>query len=296
MTGSEHCISSNDPSLRLVFLHIPKTAGMAINGVLLPILRQKGYAPDAICPSVGRSLATIPDEQMARYQLFSGHYYYDHLERIPGPKQIFTVLREPRERLLSLYDHLRSYRREVIRELDQGDTVESSRLHAHGANGPRFAKSLGLREYLLSDDPTVQLNADNAMTKYLVGTEYVDGHGKLHLNDDDALNVALANLERFTAVGVTEGVGAFLRRLETILGITLPGTLPRVNDFASLAYVDPASYEVIASVRAGSIDSATEEAIFMCTRIDRHLYTSVLSTFKDVGQMAPAGEADPVAQ
>jgi len=41
--------------------------------------------------------------EINRYQVFSGHFDWSLLDCIKGPKYVFTILREPIDRILSFY-------------------------------------------------------------------------------------------------------------------------------------------------------------------------------------------------
>lgn len=101
---SEHGASDGNPNRRLVFLHIPKSAGLTFDAML-----RAHFSPDEACPERTANLAFWPQEQLARYRYFSGHETFRNIMRIPGEKQIVTFLREPVDRLVSFYAYLRSH-------------------------------------------------------------------------------------------------------------------------------------------------------------------------------------------
>ena len=99
---------------RLIFLHIPKTAGTAVASVLT-----QWFGVDEIMPC---SLAAVrtgshPVNMMAsrRFRLFGIGMHLDHDQvaairhALRGEERpfVFTVLREPRARLISQYRHWR---------------------------------------------------------------------------------------------------------------------------------------------------------------------------------------------
>lgn len=89
---------------KLVFLHIPKTAGQSLHASLLA-----GFGREAICPArVNEQLFCLSIEQLNSYRVVSGHFDWSMLDCISGPKYVFTVLRDPLERLLSFYFFLRN--------------------------------------------------------------------------------------------------------------------------------------------------------------------------------------------
>lgn len=89
--------------MKVVFLHIPKTAGQSIHTALV-----NAYGEDVICPArVNEHLYKMGINELNRYQVFSGHLDWSLLDCVKGPKYVFTVLREPEDRILSFYFYLR---------------------------------------------------------------------------------------------------------------------------------------------------------------------------------------------
>ena len=83
---------------KLIFIHVPKTAG---NGILnqLRKLVPKGQ--------LKRKHAKLPGESsladIADYAVVGGHINWHDLEHVPFPKRSFMVLRDGRERMASMY-------------------------------------------------------------------------------------------------------------------------------------------------------------------------------------------------
>jgi hypothetical protein len=99
-----------DPGSTLVLLHIPKTAGTALRRALDPL-----FAPDELAhiylPPGGipmTAFTALPEEQRAGLRFVAGHFPWGIHELLPRPVQYVTVLRDPVERVRSLYDHLRA--------------------------------------------------------------------------------------------------------------------------------------------------------------------------------------------
>ncbi len=88
--------SYDEPSL--IFLHIEKTAGTSIQNHLGGCFGRKVFKEH------GNSLHLHCPGELSRYSVFAGHFNYDSLRYIPKKNiSIFTFVREPKERLLSLY-------------------------------------------------------------------------------------------------------------------------------------------------------------------------------------------------
>ena len=85
--------------MKVIFLHIPKTAGQSVHAALV-----NAFGNEAVCPArVNDQLRRMSITEINRYQVFSGHFDWSLLDCIKGPKYVFTILREPIDRILSFY-------------------------------------------------------------------------------------------------------------------------------------------------------------------------------------------------
>jgi len=104
------------PADRLVFLHIPRSGGTTLHHLLTAEVGAEN-ASDVRHNNLWRCLAG----ELAQTRLFCGHYDRDCLAMIPGPAiKVATMLREPRSRLISLYNYLRAHRSEVVASANLG--------------------------------------------------------------------------------------------------------------------------------------------------------------------------------
>lgn len=241
------------PLQRLVFLHIPKTAGTSFHNVMM-----QNFKPDDLCPERLRFLDRFPTDKMSSYRLFSGHYFFDQLNRIPGPRQVVTLLRDPRRRLLSLYYFFRAHN---WAHVEHCETL--------GIDSPRLAKELPLRDYLRHTDFAVRLYVDNAITRHLVGLKYIQPDGSMCLPKDEAVGIAIENLRNFAAFSIVENFSAAREHLSAVVGFPLPERLPEENGFAQMAATG-----ILENVeREENFDKETEAEIRRCTEMDNQIYT-----------------------
>lgn len=88
----------------VVFLHIEKTAGTSMQGMLRDAFGRHAHLDHA------DRLAEIAASELANYSVIAGHFNHDSLKYIPGGRPVvFTFVREPKERLLSLYYFWRAH-------------------------------------------------------------------------------------------------------------------------------------------------------------------------------------------
>lgn len=127
--------SSDD---RLLFLHIPKTGGTT----LLPIIDNRFVASE-ICPArLWREFVRLPQEQLAGYRLFRGHFGGGTLDRLlPAPPVCITMVRDPIGHILSTYKFIlresatRLHEMVRSRGLSFAKFLEESRVRERFANG-----------------------------------------------------------------------------------------------------------------------------------------------------------------
>ena len=84
---------------RIVFMHIEKCGGTTLDAMLA-----SQFEPDLVCPEKHDGLGEWTINELAKFNLFSGHFDFVSCRSIPSDDlKIVTMLREPKARLLSLY-------------------------------------------------------------------------------------------------------------------------------------------------------------------------------------------------
>jgi hypothetical protein len=182
----------------LIFLHLPKTGGSTLTTLLR--WQYRSLHPDQIARFITaqqtfEEIDTLPLEQRARLKLLVGHFAYGVHEYIPKPCSYITIVREPVQRVVSLYRYIVSAPSHPLHE-----TLTSS--------------SLSLNDYIGSGIHHYQ--TDNALTRQLAGR---DEEGDLTPRD---LEIAKHNLRSFLAVGLTEAFDESVTIFKRILGWRTP--------------------------------------------------------------------------
>ena len=86
----------------IVFLHVPKTAGQTVHNGLARTVRARRVSPIRV-----HTQAFNPQDQYPPgYSLYSGHLDWTELTHLPTARFVFTVLRDPAERIASFYFYL----------------------------------------------------------------------------------------------------------------------------------------------------------------------------------------------
>jgi hypothetical protein len=107
----------------LIFLHIPKAAGTSLVAVL-----DRQFPPESIYPvgnQAAEDLAALPEEQRRQIKLLHGHMYFGLHGVLPQPCSYITLLRDPVERVASLYQYIQGRPRHYLydRVVKQGMTL-----------------------------------------------------------------------------------------------------------------------------------------------------------------------------
>lgn len=184
--------------MKVIFLHIPKTAGQSVLDFLT-----KCVSEEAICPArenfqlVGRSIS-----ELRNYQVFAGHFDWAAMDCVSPGAFVFTILRDPLERILSFYFFLRRAALQV--SPDEIDLPHNRGLKAALSESPD--------EFFLGGDPVIREFHDNLFDNfymhYFAGRTFTSRRQiqdvlerpDTTLTSEDILDCALDNLNQLTSV------------------------------------------------------------------------------------------------
>ncbi|HLY06762.1 MAG TPA: sulfotransferase family 2 domain-containing protein [Rhizomicrobium sp.] len=134
-------------SLSIVFLHIPKTAGQSVHHFLKSLVE-----PAAVAPArVNEQLYLLSVPELRGYRLFSGHLDWSLLDCVQPPRFVFTILRDPVERILSFYFFLRS----------EAQKLSEEELNRPENQGKHAVLHLSCDEYFTGGKPHIRTFLDN---------------------------------------------------------------------------------------------------------------------------------------
>lgn len=165
---------------KVLFLHIQKTAGTSI----VDIARQT-YGQDIVSHG---DYSTLSLDELSQIRFVSGHFGYDFARRLMTDRYTFTFLREPKERVLSLYHYCRG-------------------LPAAESHMAKLANSSNLEEFILSSksDSIARVHIWNNQTWQLgIGFGRFDGRSIYDIEAGNLLAIAKKNLDEFSFIGLTE--------------------------------------------------------------------------------------------
>ncbi|MEJ1365047.1 MAG: sulfotransferase family 2 domain-containing protein [Candidatus Sedimenticola sp. (ex Thyasira tokunagai)] len=222
-------------SVPALFLHIQKTAGTSI----VDLARQ--YYGESIT-SHGECWG-LPPEQFRRVGFVSGHLGYDYTRHLIGQRFAFTFLREPAERILSMYYFCRS------RDPAEFDIYRK----AHEMDLLRFLEA-GLSEPFMK-----MLLWNNQVWQLAHGYTHLDDRRIDDFTEAELLRLAKEHIAEFSYVGFTETFADDARVVLKALGIPKPKEMPVSNAIP----MRPRAAEQPLEVKA-MLDKLTE--------LDRQLY------------------------
>lgn len=232
-----------------VFLHLPKTGGTSVTSFLL----SRMTLHERMFPERFSGLWRYSDAYKRRFHFFSGHYDWTDVTAVTHRKHVFTVLRDPRDRVLSLYYYWRS------RGWDE--------IEARNLSRPRLAKSLSLLDFLRSDNPDIRIRIDNVATRSLIGGRFAGPQGECLMLQEEALAVARQRLLDMSFFGLLEDMHTTFRVLCAMLNIGPADRIPhemshRVRDGETREQITPAiraELERLTSADRALYDFAKEE-------------------------------------
>ena len=238
----------------LIFLHIPKTAGLTLLNII-----QRQYDTSSIHFHVGdpkyvHRFKEIPESQRSDIKVLPGHLPFGMHKYLPQPSVYVTLLRDPIERVISQYY-----------------SVRSRREHAMYSEANRK----NLKELLLSG---LYQRLDNFQTRMLAGMPGMEcEYGAC---TPEILDAAKKNLSSsFSVVGLTE------RFDETLV------LLKRVFGWKNLLYVKKNVTEK--RLNKEDISNDTLQAILKYNELDIELYRYAEELFeRAVNQYGVSFERD----
>jgi hypothetical protein len=250
-------VSENKNTKRAIFLHLPKTAGLTLHGII-----ERQYAPQNVytldSTRILESIQAFQDLSAARraeIYMLKGHIgmRLEMHKFLPEPVTYFTLLRDPIDRVISHYYYIRGLKDHYLTEL---------------------AINTSLQE-VLEQDKIPMFN--NEQTRWLAGEEHNIGFGGYQ---EKILEKAKKNLrEHFAVVGLTE------RFDETLLLLKHTYDWPH-NVFYTRTNV------TTQRPRKDEISPATLNALVQANLLDIELYQYASKLFEE--QLRQQGPLFPV--
>jgi hypothetical protein len=208
-------------------MHIPKTGGSSLRDSLDQVYpkREQLQLYDSPDNDVihADDFAGLPEVERDRPRLIMGHFYYGLHEHVPRPSRYLTIIRDPVDRVASLYHH---YRR--VAELRPDSRA--------GKEGQAIVnEDMSLEDWGFGLE---RVEIDNEILRRVTGQQSIPfGQCPDHMLDEALDHVE----ERFLRVLVLERLDQSMRVLDADLGrhIPAPGFV-NVNEWrAPVDAIDP---------------------------------------------------------
>ena len=175
---------------RICFIHLPKTAGSSLR----QMLRDNYFNDEIFNGNTMLDYEGLSKEDLEPKKLYLGHlYFYKALELLPKDTNYITVLRNPIERVKSLYYFWKSHSVEYIRNENIPEIIR---------RGPKLAKENDLLDFLKLDDKFIQQSISNNQALQLYNKKVTDKY--LFSNSSEVYNEVKDVLKYFAVVGVQE--------------------------------------------------------------------------------------------
>lgn len=192
----------------VVFLHIPKTAGQTIHNALVKAV---GGA-EHVSPVRTHTQAPNGPQMPAGHRLYSGHIDWDELGTLPQDRFVFSVLREPRERIASFYLYL----------LKEAQALSPEALQRPENLGKRRILEMSADDYFFGGDAAwqnfVRDHYDNFYCAYFATRKMRGRRDLAGLNAAEVMARAREGLAQLDGLYATTGLAALETDIATRLG------------------------------------------------------------------------------
>ena len=201
---------------RVVFIHTPKTGGNSINSYFKEYVGSKKSGRTVRYDDfIGMNMNFFVEKAKAADYVM-GHMPWSAFELCRDERTYaFTILRDPYDRLRSLYHFIVNLPPDYPRE----DAVNEM-------------QHLSLHEFLSSRDPRVRTHTDNFLTRQFAGA--LDVLPKTQVERFRLAEVAIRNLSTLDLIGFNDDLDAAFAKVAHVAGLPPPPRGRRVNVTADL--------------------------------------------------------------
>jgi len=229
----------------IIFVHIPKTAGKSVRKSLEKEIDESSIFPEHDQGSILKAMKN------GTHDHFVGHVGASFaLKYKPNDHFVFTFLRNPVNRLMSLYNFFSG--------LDLEKTGSDFTM--------KFAQENSVEDFFFSRDPRVLSYLDNTQTWQLaIGADYMTRKKFSHISEQELLKLARSNIMEMNFCGITE----YATKSVELLGQLLK--LPLVENHINSSH---------ATTKFEDLSSGVKEKLRQYTALDNILYNEQKENFE----------------
>lgn len=238
---------------RTVFLHVEKTGGTTLHSMLAA-----NFHETRVCPERHNRLGDWSTNDLAAFELYSGHYDYTSCRSIPGSPRFITMLREPKERLLSLFYFWKAHAPSPCRDRASLISLAQETSALEFFNHP-----------LVVECPSICDGITGRLIRPgYVGSTFEDQSTTAMIQDPDlAFTRASQILASFAAFGLLERFDESIIQIQEALHLRLRRIAPQ-QVLDQIMWV----IEDLRPVRREPMTEQLDESLNRLTQIDQRLY------------------------
>jgi hypothetical protein len=261
-----HSPSKTINPTRVVFLHAEKTGGTSIQSMLAKSLPEK----EIFCEHDDTVYWRTPSE-INQYRVLCGHFNYDTTKLLtPGKNHLVTMVRDPSQRILSLYNFWRAHD-----ESHPNHTIYHS-----------IAWQMGFEEFLKDERVVSSRHVWNNMAWYIAGEEKWNEWRKMNTISENEQVTYLEEIvtpflrkrmEMFSVVGLQEKFSESVKKIYQLLDMQLPPQMLKENSFEGNISRSPHFRKDITP--KNNISNNERAVIEKVTRIDNIIYQIAYNNF-----------------
>ena len=198
---------------RIVYLHIPKCGGTTLHHLLMSWWGQQAMHRERF-----NGLYYYSAADLATKAVFSGHYDFYSTQLVPGRPRLISFLRDPRDRLVSLYNFHRAHSAEYAART--------------GFQMIAWAHDFDIDAYFANESVRRHSSIDNSIARYFSDVPQIvrrwegeNAHREASI--ESMAEEALGNVFRFDFIGFMDRYEESIRQLATLLGRDQPARIEK---------------------------------------------------------------------